>query len=64
MMGPMWEALTLTPQGLDDRHPEMLFWRYVDTDVKDDPSDEWYNLTNSIISIFSLIITTLISLQS
>ena len=52
-MGPMWETLSLTPQGFDDGPSELLFWRYVDADVKYDPSDGWYNLTNSIISIFS-----------
>ena len=62
--GPMWEALTLTPWGLDDAHPELLFWRYIDTDVKDDPTDGWYNLTTSIISNFSLMATTRISLLS
>ena len=38
VLGPMWDALTLTPRGLDDLHSELLFWKYVDTDVKDDPS--------------------------
>ena len=56
-MGPMWEALTLTQWGLEDGHPEILFWRDVDTDVKDDPSDGWHNLTDSILSIFSFMAT-------
>ena len=64
LVGLMWEALTLTPQGLNNGKPELLFWSYVDTDVKDDPSEGWYNLTNSIISIFSLMTTTLIRLLS
>ena len=58
MLGPMWEVLTLTNLGLYDGHPELLFWRYVDTDVKDDPSDGWYNLMNSITSILSFMATT------
>ena len=49
---------------MGDGHTEQLFWRYVDTDVKDDPSDVWYNLMNSIISIFSPMSTILISLLS
>ena len=63
-MGTMCEFLKLTPQELDNGHPEMLFWRYVDTDVKDDPSDGWYNLMNTLVSNFSLIHTTLIRLPS
>ena len=61
-IGPMWEALSLTHGGLDDGHPELLFWRCVDTEEKNDPSDGWYNLMISIISIFSLMATTLIRL--
>ena len=64
MMGPMWEALNLTHQELDDGHPDQFFWMYVDTEVMDDPLDWWYNLTNSIISIFSLMATTLIRLPT
>ena len=63
-MGPMLEDLTHTLRGLDDGHPELLFWGYVDTDVKDDPSDGGYNFMNSRIFIFSLMVTTLISLIS
>ena len=44
MLGPMWDTRTLIPQVLYDRLPELLFWRYVDTDVKDDPSGGWYIL--------------------
>ena len=44
VMRPMWDILNLTPRGLDDGHPELLFWRYVDTNVKDNPSDGWYIL--------------------
>ena len=58
-MGPMWEDLTLTLWGLVDGTLS-----YVDTDVKDDPSDGWYNLTNSIIFIFSLMDTILIMLHN
>ena len=62
--GPMWEFLTLIHWRFEDGHPELLFWSYVESDVKDDPSEGWYILMNSIFSIFSLIATTLIRLQS
>ena len=62
LTGPLWQALTLTPRGLDDVQSVRLFLRYVDTEVNYEPSDGWYNLTNSIISIFSLMATTLIRL--
>ena len=64
MIGPMWDALTLTIRGFVDLFPEPWLWRYVDTDVKDDPSDGWNNLTKCIISIFRLMVTALISLLS
>lgn len=64
MMGPMWEALTLIPRGLDDGQSELLFCRYVDTYVNYDPSHWWYNLSNTIISNFSLMASTLIRLLS
>ena len=57
---PIWESFSLTLQGIDDGHPELIFWIYIDTDVKEDPSDVWYNLTNSIISIFILMATSFI----
>ena len=38
LLGVMWEALTVKPRGMDDGYPELLFWRKVYTDVKDDPS--------------------------
>ena len=63
-MDPMCESLNLTYRVLDDGHPKLWFWRYVDADVRDDPSDGWYNLANGIISIFSLRATTLIRLPS
>ena len=36
-MGPMWEALIFTTPGLENGKLELLLWRYVDGDVKDDP---------------------------
>ena len=48
----MCRILTLTSQVLEDGHTQLLFWSYADTYVKDDPSDVWYNWTESIISIF------------
>ena len=64
MFEPIWEALTLTHRGLDDGHPELWFWRYADTDVKDDPTDVWYNFTNSVVSIFIPLDTPVIKLLS
>ena len=63
-MGPMWEALTLTNQRLNDGQPELVYWRYVDTYIKDVPSYGWYNIRNSIISIFSLMATNILRLPS
>ena len=37
LLGSMWEALILIPQGLDYVHTELLFCRYVDTNLKYDP---------------------------
>ena len=63
-MGAMWETLTFKPQGLDYVHPELLFWRYVDNNVKYVPLDGWYNLITTIISIIMHMATTLIRLPS
>lgn len=52
MWGVMKEDLNLTTWRLDNGQPE-LFWRNVDTDVKDDPSYGWYILMNNTISIFA-----------
>lgn len=57
-MVPMWEYLILTTRGLDNGPPELSFWGYVDIDVKEDLSDGWCHLSDSIICIFSLITTT------
>lgn len=62
--GCIWEALTLTLRGLVNGQPQFLFWMYVDTDNKDDPSDGLYTMTKDIIPIFSFIDTTLISPMS
>ena len=35
-IGPMQEDLNLTHGGLDDGHHELFFWRYAESDVKDD----------------------------
>lgn len=45
VLEPIWEALTLIRRGLDDGQPELLFWKYVYTDVKADPSDVWYSIS-------------------
>ena len=62
VMGPMWADFTLTLQGIYDGNPELSFCTYIDTDVKEDPSVVWYNLTNSIISNLILMATTFIRL--
>ena len=49
---------------MGDGQSELLFWRYVDIDVKDDPSQEFYDLISSIISIILLMATTLIRVPS
>ena len=41
----------LKPHGMCDWELEVYFCRYVDTDVKDDSSDGWYTLKNSIFYI-------------
>ena len=64
IMGHLWEDLTLAEWVLDNGNPELFFYRYVDTNVKDDPSYLWYNLTDSIISIFNLSANSPISLLS
>lgn len=64
VLGGMWEVLTLPPLRLDNWHPDLLFWRYFDTDVKDDPLDGWYILMKNIISNFRFMATTLIILLS
>ena len=64
VMGHMWESLTLKPWELKDGHPELLLWRSVEVDGKEDPSDGWSFRMNTIISICRLIATTLIRLPS
>jgi len=49
---------------MDYGHTELFFWRYVDIDVKENPSNVWYTLKNIIISNFGLMATTLIRLLS
>ena len=63
-MGPKWEALTVTPQLLYIRQPELMIWRYVDTKLKDDPLDVLDNWMISILSNILLMATILIRLLS
>ena len=63
-MGPIWDSLTLTLQGNYDGHPELIFWMNIDTDVKEYSSEVWYNMTNSIISIFIFMATSFIRLRT
>ena len=63
-MGPKWEALTVTPQLLYIRQPELMIWRYVDTKLKDDPLDVLDTLMISILSSTLLMATILIRLLS
>jgi len=60
-LAPCWK---LSPSQITGWTMGNLSWflKYVDSDIKDFPSDEWYNLMNSIISIFSLMATSLIRL--
>ena len=50
-MGGSQEFITCTLCGLDNRQPEILLWRYVDTDVNADLSEWWHILMNNFISI-------------
>ena len=64
VMGHMWDILTLKPWEFNDGHHELLLWRYVEVDGKEDPLDGWSSWMNTIISICRLIATTLIRLPS
>ena len=61
-MGPKWEALTVTPQMLYIRQPELIIWRYVDTKLKEDPLDVLDTWMLSILSSILLMATILIRL--
>ena len=63
-MGPKWEALTVTPQLLYIRQPELMIWRYVDTKLKHYPLDVLDNWMISSISSILLMATILIRLLS
>ena len=63
-MDQKWEALTVTPQLLYIRQPELMIWRYVDTKLKDDPLDVLDTLMISTISSTLLMATILIRLLS
>ena len=60
----MWDILNLKPWEFNDGHQELLLWRSVEVDGKEDPSDGWSSWMNTIISLCRLIATTLNSLQS
>ena len=61
-MGPKWEALTVTPQLVYIRQPELMIWMYVDTKLKEDPLDVLDNWMISILSSNLLMATILIRL--
>ena len=63
-MGPKGEALTITPQLLYIRQPELMFRRDVDTKLKEDPLDVLDNWMISILSSILLMATILIRLLS
>ena len=63
-MDQKWEALTVTPQLLYIRQPELMIWRYVDTKLKDDPLDVLDNWMISILSSILLMAIILIRLLS
>ena len=58
-----WEDLTLKPRGLEDAQPELMVSKYVDTDLKAVPSDGWDVWMKNIISTFSLMATTHITIM-
>ena len=60
--GPKWEALTVTPHLLCIVHPELMIWRYVDTQLKEDPLDILDNWMISILSNILLMAPILIRL--
>lgn len=64
VLDPMWETLNPTILRLNDGQPDILFWRVVDTDAKDDPSGVLYNLMNSIISNYGFLATVHFSLPN
>ena len=64
VMGHMRDILTLKPWEFNDGHHELLLWRYVEVDGKEDPSDGWSSWINHIIYIFRLRATTLLRLPS
>ena len=61
-MGPKGEALTITPQLLYIRQPELMFRRDVDTKLKEDPLDILDTWMISILSSILLVATILIRL--
>ena len=61
-MGPKWEALNVTPQLLYIGQPELMIWRYVDTQLKEDPLDVLETWMISILSSILLMATILIRL--
>jgi len=61
-MGPKWEALTVTPHLLCIVQPELMIWSYVDTKLKEDPLDVFYNWMISILPSILLMAPILISL--
>ena len=63
-MGPKWEALTVTPLLLYIGRPELMIWRYVDTQVEDDPLDVLDKFMISSISSILPMATILIRLLS
>ena len=60
----MWDILNLKTGEFNDGHHELLLWRYVEVDGKEDPSDGWSSWMNHIVSICRLLATTLIRLPS
>ena len=63
-LGHSWEALPFAARVVDDGQPELLFGRYVGAELKAVPSEGWFVLTEHVLSIFSFIATSLISLPS
>ena len=62
-MGPKKEALSVTPQLVYIGQPELMIWRYVDTNLKEDPLhvlDTWViSILSSILPMDTMLIRLL-----
>ena len=63
-MGPKWEALIVTTQLMYIGQTELMFWRYVDTKLKEDPLAVLHIMMISMLSSILLMTTILFRLLS